>query len=127
MNGHGGENFFKIRDTELLHSEDFAKVLDEMHLKGLYKEMFLMLDTCEALSMFDNITAPNLHLLSTSRHNESALADITDGELNTFLADKFSAHLSDFLFMPNGYQHHKEFTLADFTPYFSFDTIKSHV
>jgi phosphatidylinositol glycan class K len=36
MNGHGGENFFKIQDTEVVHSEDFAKVFDEMHLKNLY-------------------------------------------------------------------------------------------
>jgi glycosylphosphatidylinositol transamidase (GPIT) subunit GPI8 len=26
FNGHGGENFFKIQDTEVLQSEDFAKV-----------------------------------------------------------------------------------------------------
>ena len=36
MNGHGGENFFKIQDTEVIHSEDFAKVFDEMHIKNLY-------------------------------------------------------------------------------------------
>ena len=52
-NGHGGENFFKIQDTELIHSEDLAKVFDEMHLKGMYKEMVMLIDTCEALSLFD--------------------------------------------------------------------------
>lgn len=52
-NGHGGENFFKIADTDLVHSEDLAKVFDEMYLKGLYKEIVFLLDTCEALSMFD--------------------------------------------------------------------------
>lgn len=30
-NGHGGENFFKIQDTDLIHSEDLAKIFDEMH------------------------------------------------------------------------------------------------
>jgi phosphatidylinositol glycan class K len=29
MNGHGGENFFKVQDTDVLHSEDFAKVFLE--------------------------------------------------------------------------------------------------
>ena len=52
-NGHGGENFFKIADTELVHSQDLAKVFDEMYLKGRYKEIMFLLDTCEALSMFD--------------------------------------------------------------------------
>ena len=53
MNGHGGENFFKIQDTEVVHSEDFAKVFNEMHVKGLYKDILLILDTCEAMSLFD--------------------------------------------------------------------------
>jgi GPI-anchor transamidase subunit K len=46
FNGHGGENFFKIQDTELIHSEDLAKVLLEMYNKDMYKEIFFMLDTC---------------------------------------------------------------------------------
>ena len=54
-----------------------------MHAKGLYKEAFLMLDTCEAASMFDDIVAPNLFLLGTSKHNESAVSDTQDGILNT--------------------------------------------
>ena len=82
MNGHGGDNFFKIQDTELIHSADFGKTFTEMHSKGLYKELFLILDTCEAASMFDQIEAPNLVLLATSKHNQSAIAKETDGELN---------------------------------------------
>jgi GPI-anchor transamidase subunit K len=46
FNGHGGENFFKIQDTELIHSEDLAKTFKEMHHKNLYKEMFFLIDTC---------------------------------------------------------------------------------
>lgn len=53
MNGHGGENFFKIQDTEVVHSEDFGKVFNEMNIKNLYKEVLLILDTCEAMSLFD--------------------------------------------------------------------------
>jgi phosphatidylinositol glycan class K len=35
--GHGGENFFKIQDTEVLSSEDLAKVYEEMNIKRKYK------------------------------------------------------------------------------------------
>lgn len=73
-NGHGGENFFKIQDTDLVHSEDLAKTIDEMHLKGSYKEMIFMLDTCEALSLFDQVSAPNVYMIASSEHDESALA-----------------------------------------------------
>ena len=86
MNGHGGDNFFKIQDTELIHSADFAKTLTEMHQKSLYKEMLFVLDTCEAFSMFEDILevdAPNIYLLATSGLHESAVSDETDGVLNT--------------------------------------------
>ena len=73
-NGHGGENFFKIADTELVHSEDLSKVIDEMYMKGMYSEMVMLIDTCEALSLFDQVTAPNLYMVATSMHDESAIA-----------------------------------------------------
>jgi phosphatidylinositol glycan class K len=97
FNGHGGENFFKIQDTELIHSEDLAKVFREMYNKKMYKEVFFMLDTCEAFTMFDEIEAPEIYMLATAVIGESALADKTDGVLNTFLADKFSAEFNQFL------------------------------
>ena len=62
-----------------------------------------MLDTCEAASMFHQIDVPNLFLLSSARNHEAALADVTDGELNTFLSDKFSQTFGEFLHQKNGY------------------------
>ena len=126
-NGHGGENFFKIQDTELIHSEDLAKVVDEMHLKGLYKEMVLLIDTCEALSLFDQITAPDVYLIATSQHDESALAQDTDPDLNNHLSDNFSRDFTDFLFSPVGYRHKSDFSMADFAKHFDYDMIKSHL
>lgn len=75
MNGHGGENFFKIQDTQVVHSEDFAKVLNEMSLKGLYSDIMLILDTCEAMSLFDNVEAPNIVMVGSSVTGEHALSD----------------------------------------------------
>ena len=49
-----------------MHSEDLAKVINEMHVKGLYKEMVLLIDTCEALSLFDQIQAPNVYMVASS-------------------------------------------------------------
>ena len=46
FNGHGGDNFFKIQDTEVLQSEDLAKVFNEMHIKERYGEIWMLIDTC---------------------------------------------------------------------------------
>ena len=71
---------------------------------------------------------PDLILLSTARADESALADKTDGELNVFLADKFSAVFNDFLHeVKAGYRSNVNFRMSDFTRFFTFDKILSHL
>jgi len=50
-------------------------------------------------------------MLSTAVTGESALADKTDGTLNTFLSDRFSATFSDFLNQDNGYRTMPNFKL----------------
>ena len=127
FNGHGGENFFKIQDTELIHSEDLGKTFQEMYAKGMYKEVFFILDTCHASSLFDQLDAPNITMLSTARADESALAVDTDYDLNVFMSDKFSGLLNEFLHEPNGYRSNTNFRMSDFTRYFTFDKVLSHV
>ena len=68
-------NFFKIQDTEVMQSQDLAKVYDEMHKKRKYESIFMIMDTCEAMSLFDHVLAPNLILLASSAHDESALSN----------------------------------------------------
>lgn len=92
----------------------------------------MILDTCEAASLFEHIEAPNLFLLASSDYEESAVADTADGELNTMLADKFTAYFAEFLHSPIGFKNEQSHgqantKLADFSRLFTFDKIKSHV
>ena len=72
FNGHGGDNFFKIQDTEVLSSEDFAKVYNEMNIKRKYHSVLMLIDTCEAMSLYDKVSAPNLILVGSSPVGQSA-------------------------------------------------------
>ena len=97
-----------------MHSEDLGKVFDEMRLKGLYKEITFLLDTCEAFSMFDKIEAPDIYMIATSKYEESAIASDTDSIINNFLSDNFSRDFFDFLHSPAGYANKRDFSMADF-------------
>ena len=97
-----------------MHSEDLAKVFGEMHLKGLYKEIMFLLDTCEAFSMFDQIEAPNLYMIATSDHEQSAVAQDIDQEIGNYLSDNFSRDFFEFLESPGGYRAMPDFSFADF-------------
>ena len=66
-------------------------------------------------------------MLGTAIKGESALADKTDGVLNTFLADKSSAEFNQFLTQKNGYSAQNQFKLADFQRLFTYEKILSHL
>jgi phosphatidylinositol glycan class K len=68
-----------------------------MNVKGLYEEILLIVDTCEAMSLFDQVDAPNIFMVGTSIHGQHALSHLTDGSLNTYLNDKFSYFFYQFL------------------------------
>lgn len=72
FNGHGGDNFFKIQDTEVLSSEDLAKVYEEMNIKRKYHTVMMIIDTCEAQTLFETVNSPNLILVGTSKKGKSA-------------------------------------------------------
>lgn len=98
FNGHGGENFFKIQDTEVLQSEDLGQVFSEMWQKGLYKETLMIMDTCQAMSLYDAVNSPNLFLVGSSNREESAYSNQFDADMNTNLNDKFTFYFFEFLY-----------------------------
>ena len=122
MNGHGGENFFKIQDTEVVHSEDFGKVFREMYIKKLYSEILLILDTCEAMSLLDQVDAPNILMVGSSVHHQHAFSHQEDNQLNVFLNDKFTYFFWEFLY--NG-QFTRNVKIADFLTLFPYSKLDS--
>ena len=55
----------------------------------------MIIDTCEAMSLFDAITAPNLILMGTSIHGKSAYSHQFMPSINLFLNDHFSYDFYD--------------------------------
>ena len=73
------------------------------------------------MSMFDQIEAPNIALVGSSKHYEHALSSINDGELNTSLGDKFTDAFTDYIYSKS---FHEKSTLQDFYTLFPFNMIK---
>jgi len=61
-----------------------------MNIKRKYKEVFMIIDTCEAMTLFDSINAPNLILMGTSLLGKSAYSHQFKPEINNYLNDHFS-------------------------------------
>lgn len=95
--GHGGDEFFKFHDNEEMTAQDLALAFQEMHEKGRYKEILLVLDTCQAVTMANYITAPNIITLASSVRGENSYAYPTVESLGVAIADRFTHSLYSYL------------------------------
>jgi phosphatidylinositol glycan class K len=72
MSGHGGDEFLKFQDSEELSGMDLADCIEQMYQKKRYNEMMIVIDTCQAESMFFQLYSPNVFAIGSSkRHNNS--------------------------------------------------------
>jgi phosphatidylinositol glycan class K len=97
MAGHGGDEFFKFHDGEELSAQDLAHAFTEMHAKGMYKEILLILDTCQAATMANYVTAPNVVVLASSLKGENSYAHQTEDSLGVSVIDRFTHAMSEFV------------------------------
>ena len=70
--GHGGENFFKFQDSEEINAEDLASAIEQMAERRRFHRMLVMIDTCQAASMFEKISSPNVITIASSSKGESS-------------------------------------------------------
>ena len=79
------------------------------------------------MSLFDQISAPNLFLLGTSVSGQSAFSHKHDPSMNMDLSDKFSYHFYKFLDGKFGRPYTKDVKLSDMPEYFPFSMLDSDV
>lgn len=72
LTGHGGNEFFKFQDAEELTAVDLGNAILQMHLQDRYNEMLVVADTCQAATLGNYITAPNVVQVGSSDLGENS-------------------------------------------------------
>ena len=72
MTGHGGNEFLKFQDTEEISAFDIADAFAQMHEKRRYNEIFFMIDTCQANTMYSKFYSPNVLATGSSLLDENS-------------------------------------------------------
>eukprot|EP01032_Pedospumella_encystans_P038538 gene38538-43664_t len=70
-----------------MSAQDLALAFQEMHAKKRYKEILLILDTCQAVTMANYITAPNIITFASSLRGENSYAYPTVDSLGVAIVD----------------------------------------
>ena len=92
MTGHGGNEFLKFQDNEEISAHDIADAFEQMYQKkrsvsyfssdtlltrlfllpNRYNEIFFMIDTCQANTMYTKFYSPNILATGSSMLDESS-------------------------------------------------------
>ncbi|GFN85251.1 GPI-anchor transamidase [Plakobranchus ocellatus] len=97
MTGHGGDGFLKFQDAEEVSNVELADAFEQMWQKQRYHELFFMIDTCQAESMFQKFYSPNILAVASSRVGEDSLSHHVDPALGVYVIDRYTYYALEFL------------------------------
>lgn len=122
MTGHGGDEFLKFQDAEEISSYDIADAFEQMHEKKRYKEIFFMIDTCQANTMFSKFYSPNILACGSSKIHESSYSHHSDTDIGVAVIDRFTYYNLEFL---ENVTIDSKLTLQDLFDTYTFENIHS--
>ncbi|EPS94058.1 hypothetical protein FOMPIDRAFT_1170048 [Fomitopsis schrenkii] len=97
MTGHGGNEFLKFQDNEEISAFDIADAFEQMWQKKRYNEIFFMIDTCQANTMFSKFYSPNILATGSSEMSENSYSHENDFDIGVAVIDKFTHYVLQFM------------------------------
>ena len=97
LTGHGGDGFLKFQDSEEVTSQELADAIEQMWEKRRYNEIFFMIDTCQAASMFEKFYSPNILAVASSLVGEDSLSHHVDPAIGVYIIDRYTYYALAFL------------------------------
>ncbi|TDL16144.1 hypothetical protein BD410DRAFT_902188 [Rickenella mellea] len=123
MTGHGGNEFLKFQDNEEISAFDIADAFEQMWQKKRYNELFFMIDTCQANTMYSKIYSPNILATGSSELDESSLSHENDNDIGVAVIDSYTHHVLQFM---EGINKTSHASMQDFFNTYDYDKIRSH-
>eukprot|EP00112_Aurelia_sp_Birch-Aquarium-sp1_P021760 Seg593.18 transcript_id=Seg593.18/GoldUCD/mRNA.D3Y31 product="GPI-anchor transamidase" protein_id=Seg593.18/GoldUCD/D3Y31 len=111
LTGHGGDGFLKFQDAEEITSTELADAFEQMWQKGRYNELLMLVDTCQAESLYSKIYSPNIIAATSSKIGEDSLSHHDDPSIGVHVIDSWTYHVLQYL---EGVKQSSKNTLEDF-------------
>ncbi|KAK9705594.1 hypothetical protein RND81_07G068900 [Saponaria officinalis] len=103
MTGHGGDEFLKFQDSEELQSHDLADAVKQMKEKRRFKELLIMVDTCQAATLFNQLESPGVLAIGSSLKGENSYSHHLDSDVGVSVVDRFTYYTLAFFERLNMY------------------------
>ncbi|KAL0005459.1 hypothetical protein SO802_013020 [Lithocarpus litseifolius] len=105
MTGHGGDEFLKFQDSEELQSHDLADAVKQMKEKRRFKELLIMVDTCQAAALFSQLQSPGALAIGSSMKGENSYSHHLDSDVGVSVVDRFTFYTLAFFERLNMYDN----------------------
>lgn len=105
MTGHGGDEFLKFQDNEELQSHDLADAVKQMKEKRRFKELLIMVDTCQAATLFNQLQSPGVLAIGSSMKGENSYSHHLDSDVGVSVVDRFTYYTLAFFERLNMYDN----------------------
>ncbi|CAH8356047.1 unnamed protein product [Eruca vesicaria subsp. sativa] len=105
MTGHGGDEFLKFQDSEELQSHDLADAVKQMKEKRRFKELLIMVDTCQAATLFNQLQSPGVLAIGSSLKGENSYSHHLDSDIGVSVVDRFTYYTLAFFERLNIYDN----------------------
>ncbi|KAI0738307.1 peptidase C13 family-domain-containing protein [Daedaleopsis nitida] len=124
MTGHGGNEFLKFQDNEEISAVDIATAVAQMwEKKRRYNELFFMIDTCQANTMYSRFYTPNVLATGSSVIHENSYSYENDYDLGVAVIDSYTHYILEFL---EGINKTSQTTMEDLFNAYDPVKIRSH-
>ncbi|KIM27984.1 hypothetical protein M408DRAFT_329657 [Serendipita vermifera MAFF 305830] len=122
MTGHGGDEFLKFQDNEEISAFDIADAFEQMWQKKRYHEIFFMIDTCQANTMYSKFYSPNILATGSSKLGESSYSHDHDSDVGVAVIDRFTHLVLSHL---EGINKTSQATMQQLFDAYNFDHLRS--
>jgi GPI-anchor transamidase subunit K len=97
MTGHGGSEFLKFQDNEEVSAHDIADAFEQMWQGGRYNEIFFMIDTCQANTMYSKFYSPNILATGSSFEGENSYSHENDNDIGVSVIDSYTHYVLEYM------------------------------
>ncbi|CAA7037092.1 unnamed protein product [Microthlaspi erraticum] len=105
MTGHGGDEFLKFQVAEELQTQDLADAVKQMKEKRRFKELLIMVDTCQAATLFNQLQSPGVLAVGSSLKGENSYSHHLDSDIGVSVVDRFTYYTLAFFERLNIYDN----------------------
>ncbi|KAL3686991.1 hypothetical protein R1sor_013300 [Riccia sorocarpa] len=96
MTGHGGDKFLKFQDAGDIQSNDLADAFAQMYEKKRYRELLVMVDTCQAATLHSQLYSPGVFAMGSSLKGENSYSHHLDPDVGVTVVDRFTYYTLQF-------------------------------